>query len=121
MTEELFSAPVLQFAVLREADGSIAWRGDYMGKKVKAAVPVDQAARCVILLDPDAGAEKSFNNLFCIERSGSIAWSAELPQTHDAFIDVRMEPDGLHASSWSGFSLRLDPSTGRIIDRAFAK
>src|SRR5437667_10520488 len=114
MRVEIFSAPTLQFAVFREADGSISWEGTYEGKQVRVAFPVDQGERCVILLDPDFGGKAYFKNLFCIKRDGGIAWIAELLQTHDKFIALEMGGDGLlRAWSWSAYMLTIEPTTGQ--------
>jgi hypothetical protein len=120
MPEEIFSIPAVWFAVFRNADGSMSW-SDYRGEKVKAAVPLADGARCVILLDYSASKMAAFKNLFCVERDGTIAWTAELPETHDRFISIQMGKDGLLAYSRSGFNVTLNATTGQAIRYEFVK
>ena len=120
MREEIFSSPAAGFVVFRKADGSMSW-SDYRGEKVRAALPLAGGARCVILLDPNASEKGAFKNLFCAERDGTIAWTAELPETHDAFVNVQMGEDGLLAYSWSGFNVTLNATTGQAIRYEFTK
>jgi hypothetical protein len=68
-----------------------------------------RATCCIILLDPDAS------------ENGGLAWTAELPQTHDAFVAIEMHSDGLHAVTWSGFNVTLNPETGQVIRQEFVK
>jgi hypothetical protein len=121
MREEIFSIPAAGFVVFRNADGAMSWSNSYSGKEVGAALPLAGGTCCVILLDPDSSEKAAFRNLFCAERDGTIAWTAELPQTHDAFIDVQMDADGLHAQSWSGFNVTLNATTGQVIRQDFVK
>ena len=120
MREEIFSIPAAWFAVFRNADGSMSW-SDYRGEKVTAALPLAGGARCVILLDYSASEKAAFKNLFCVERDGTIAWTAALPETHDAFVDIEMGEDGLHAHSWSCFKVTLNATTGQVIRQEFTK
>lgn len=120
MPTEVFSIPGREFAVFRANDGSINWSGSYRGMKVAAASPIDDA-RCLILLDMMASKQEVFENLLCVERNGDAAWKAELPDQPDAFVKFEMTADGLHAWTWSGWSLKLDSATGKIIEREFVK
>jgi hypothetical protein len=120
MPEEIFSIPAVWFAVFRNADGSMSW-SDYRGDKVTAAVPLAGGARCVILLDYSASKKAAFKNLFCVERDGTVAWTAELPETHDRFISIRMGEDELRAYSGSGFEVTLNATTGQAIRCEFVK
>ena len=120
MPEEICSIPAIWFAVFRNADGSMSW-SDYSGDKVRAALPLAGGARCVILLDYSAGKKAAFKNLFCVERDGTIAWTAALPETHDRFVDVAMGEDGLLAYSWSRFNVTLNATTGQVIRQQFVK
>ena len=88
---------------------------------MRAALPLAGGARCVILLDPNASEKAAFKNLFCAERDGTIAWTAELPETHDRFMDIQMGKDGLHAHSWSSFNVTLNATTGQAIRYEFTK
>jgi outer membrane protein assembly factor BamB len=116
----VFAVEAARFTAFRAADGSMRW-SDYDGKKVQSAFPSADGARCIILWDGDACAKPRFENLFCVDRNGKTIWTAPLPDTHDFFVEARMEPDGLHAWSWSGFRLDLDPADGHVMSREFTK
>jgi len=117
MSTEVLSVP--GFRVLRDPDGSTRWEGDYRGMTVAAAVPFDGDSRCLIRLEITSSDEPTFQNLLCIERDGSLAWTAELPRSHDAFVKFELTSEGLFAWGWSGFRVKLDPATGKIIERKF--
>jgi len=88
--------------------------------EIAAALPIE-GERCLILLDMTASKEKVFENLLCVERSGSMVWKAELPDQPDAFVKFEMTANGLRAWTWSGWALRLEPATGKILERYFMK
>jgi len=119
MPIEVFSIPG-QFTVFRAVDGAISWSGSYRAMKIAAALPID-GERCLILLDTAASKEKVFENLLCVERSGNTVWKAELPDQPDAFVKFEMAANGLRAWTWSGWALRLEPATGKILERQFVK
>jgi len=89
--------------------------------KVNGALPIDNGSECVILLDPDASKEQTFDNLLRVGRDGNVVWKAELPQDHDAYVSFHRTPEGLVANSWSGYRVRLDLATGKIIEKQFVK
>ena len=119
MPIEIFSIPG-QFTVFRAADGAFSWSGSYRAMKVVAALPID-GERCLILLDTAASKQEVFENLLCVECVGNVVWKAELPDQPDAFVKFEMVADGLRAWTWSGWALRLDPATGKILGRQFVK
>ena len=121
MSTDVFTIPRLRFEVARNADGSISWSDTYGGQKVRTALPLEGGSRCVILLDTDASKQAVFRNLFCVGQDGDTIWTADLPETHDAFVSVEMGADGLHANSWSGFRVTLDLVNGRAIGWEFTK
>jgi hypothetical protein len=121
MSDGIFLIPSLQFSVFQGVDGSLHWQGDYQGMEVVAVVPADSNSTCIILLEPTASKQPTFQNLLRVDHGGNIVWKAELPGSHDVFADVQMKADGLYAHSMSGYLLKLDPSTGRILERTFVK
>jgi hypothetical protein len=121
VTDEPFSAPLLNLAAIQLPNGGRLFQGTYGGKRVAAALPIDRAARCIILLDWEAGEPNAFRNLFCIDRNGTIVWTAELPESYDRFTYIEMIGDRLWATSWSCFTVELDPMTGRVLSRTFTK
>jgi hypothetical protein len=119
--EELFSCEAALFLVFRRDDGSISW-SDYRGRKVQVALPLPGGARCVVLLADDTReSERAFKNLFCIERDGTIVWTAKLYQPIDAFMDAELSPEGLIAGTWSCFRVTMNPETGQVISEVFTK
>ncbi len=118
--EVLFGIQSQLFAVFRHSDGSITW-SDYDGRRVEAAFPTDDGAHCILLLALHPAAHPRFENLFCVDREGKGVWTAKLPNTHDYFVHAHMEPDGLHATSWSGYAITFDIATGKTIRREFVK
>jgi hypothetical protein len=102
-------------------DGSYSWSGEYDGTAVKRALPIDEGKRCILLLDPDANKRPAFENLLCIDQKGTLVWTAKLPTSPDAFLDVTSTPEGLLAKTWSGVTLLLDVRTGTELKRIFVK
>jgi hypothetical protein len=118
--EELFSCEPALFLVFRRDDGSISW-SDYRGRKVKVALPLAGGARCIVLLDYDAREKKGFKNLFCIERDGTVAWTAELYGPFDMFLTAELGEEGLVAYAATGYSVTMSPETGEVIRADFVK
>ena len=119
MRTEIFDCPALDLNVFREDDGSLTWRGLYKGVPIKDVMPV--GGECIILLDPDAGKQPVFKNLLRIGRGGYPRWLADLPASPDAFIDMRSERAGVSARTWSGYTIRIDPNSGRHLGQEFVK
>jgi hypothetical protein len=118
--EELFSCEPALFLVFRRDDGSISW-SDYRGRKVQVALPLAGGTRCVILLAYDAREKKAFKNLFCIERDGTVVWTAELYEPIDEFVSAKLGEEGLIAHTWSCFRVTMNPQTGQVISEVFTK
>ena len=113
MSVEVFSVPSFGFRVFQDANGSLHWQGDYKGMKVVNALPCSAGIHCIILLDMTASKKATFENLLCVGRNGHVVWKAELPKTKDAFVGFQRAADGLlHANTWNGYRVTLDPVTG---------
>lgn len=121
MDEVLFAMPDTTFRVTRGADGRPQWSGEFGGVKIASALPLERGCACIVLLDPDSNGSSSFRNLLCLQNDGGITWRAELPEGNDAYVGFSMENGVLSASSWSGFKVRIDIATGRILDAVFTK
>lgn len=102
-------------------NGSLSWQGDYEGMPVIALLAVKSNAVWIVLLEPSATKQPTFENLLCIAGDGHLIWKAELPSTHDCFVEVQDGPDGLIAATWSGYRVKLNPETGKIMERKFTK
>jgi len=48
-------------------------------------------------------------------------WTARLPSDPDAFIAMRLQGHRVTARTWSGFSIQLDPNSGRTLQQEFVK
>jgi hypothetical protein len=120
MPTQVFTLPGHEFSVFRGEDGAVGWSGGYRGTKVNAALPIDEA-RCLILLDTGASKREVFENLLCVDRSGKEVWKAQPPDQPDSFVKFEMTAGGLYAWTWSAWMVRLDPTTGKIIERQFVK
>jgi hypothetical protein len=119
--EELFSCEPALFLVFRRDDGSISW-SDYKGQKVQVALPLAGGTRCIILLDCFPPIRpKPFRNLFCIERDGTVAWTAEFYGPYDVYLSAKLGEEGLVAYLSSGYSITMSPETGEVIRDEFVK
>ena len=117
----VFSAKRLGLIVWRYDDGSLACTGRYNGIDVVDAVPIDDGARCVLLLDPDGGHRLVFENLLCVDPDGAVVWAAKLPSMPDKFVAMRLTDDGICANTWSCYLILLDPDTGAELSITFTK
>jgi hypothetical protein len=56
------------------------------------------------------------------EPDGSVTWRAPPPEGgQDAWVRVRLQDEAVVANSWSCWLVRLDVTTGAIIERTFTK
>jgi hypothetical protein len=87
----------------------------------RVLLSIETAKGSLILLDPAASKDPTFSNLLFVEH-GSIKWRAELPQSHDAFVEIRLiDTREIEAKSWCGFIVQIDLETGRIVKKEFVK
>jgi hypothetical protein len=102
--------------------GSLLWRGQPEGHRVRAATGLPDADGCIVLLSYEGG-PKNFQNLVRCRSDGTVQWRAELPdQTGtDAYVSFTLTDGQLKANSWSGFQVFIDESTGKIVRREFTK
>jgi outer membrane protein assembly factor BamB len=118
---EGFSIPDSRFRVVRRPDGSWRCDGEFAGRRVIEALPIDGATRCVILWDPDSSQDKVFENLLCVDERGRAIWKARLGSEADRFVAMQGENGEIWANTWSCYLVRLDPATGAVIERRFTK
>jgi hypothetical protein len=100
------------------------WSGQPDGRAVLTALFVPESDDAIVLLDADTpGAPKSDRNLVRCRVDGSVVWRAELPDPSgpDAYTEVTWAKAGLLGNSWSCYLVRLDPMTGRILEKTFTK
>jgi hypothetical protein len=117
----VFSSAPSGITVFQNEDGSYSWLGQYNGMSIRTAIPMDEGACCVLLIDPDASDRSAFKNLLCINVNGQPTWIAELPTSPDVLLDVSLSSEGLIAHTWSGIQVLLDSNYGGELDRKFNK
>ena len=73
-----------------------------------------------LLLEPTGD---GYVKVLVVERSdGSHGWHARPPEgDNDAWVSVRVEGDTALAYPFSGWLVRLDPGSGRELERTFTK
>jgi hypothetical protein len=77
----------------------------------------------VVLLAPPLGTGQ-VRNLVKVGASGEVQWRAQLPPGNatDSFVSVVTDADGaVIASTWSGYRVRISPTTGLIEESHFVK
>jgi hypothetical protein len=75
----------------------------------------------LILLDPGASKQPTFENLL-LRCHGQIKWRAQLPQSHDAFVSVRLTESGeIEARTWQGWTIKVNLQTGKTTKQEFVK
>jgi hypothetical protein len=89
--------------------------------KLPVLQEIETSKGSLILLDPDASKEPTFENL-SLRRNGLIKWKAQLPQSHDAFVSVRLTDSGeIEAQTWQGLLVKIDLETGKTTNKEFVK
>jgi hypothetical protein len=83
---------------------------------------VDVKGGFLVLLDPDASKEPTFENLLLVRPNGRIKWKAQLPHSHDAFVSVKLTETGeIEAQTWQGLLVNVDLETGKTTNKEFVK
>jgi hypothetical protein len=103
--------------------GVVSFEGMVEGALVEDAVLIDTVDLVAVLTGLEPGS-RPISNLFALEPEGRTAWVAELPTSSggECYVFVAVDDSGtLSAHSWSGYSVTLDPGSGKIIARQFVK
>jgi hypothetical protein len=76
----------------------------------------------VVMFDTEGDVYRSENLVF-LNSDGSRRWKAELPKNSgpDRFVGIVLDGEHIRASTWSCFTLWLDPLTGKTLRAVFAK
>lgn len=99
------------------------WTGMPDGMPVRDLHVAPDGRSAIALLDPPTGGGR-VRNLVRVTSSGEVAWRGELPEvgSADAFVGVDVGIEGvLLAATWTGYRVRLDPVTGRLLSQEFTK
>ena len=108
--------------VIRNAGGSIeSVIADFGGAPIYKVLPLLNENRCLVLLDPGFSKEPTLENLLCIEPSGRLSWKAQLPKSHDAFVDVLYTGGAIEGHTWNGCRVEIDLITGKSREIGFSK
>jgi hypothetical protein len=110
---------------LLDANGHIVWSwrppSGSVAQVLRLPDSEDVIARVERLTSTDIGPTNAAT-LYRLRPDRSVAWTAATPEDgHDSYVDVRWNRSELVANSWSGWFVVLDPSTGAILRREFAK
>jgi len=88
---------------------------------IRQFIPKVEFGGCVVLLDARVSDKPTFENLFMIRADGTNIWSAKLPESHDAFVNVVDQGATIVAHTWRGHLLEIDVATGRTMSDHFTK
>lgn len=106
--------------VLRDDADQVTWRGRPLGRRVSIALPIEGSADAIVLLD--AGVGGTFRNLIRLSPDRTVRWAAPLPRRgHDYYGYVGWRGSELVATSFSSYTVTLDPENGAIVRSEFTK
>lgn len=119
-----FSTIDREVVVTDSATGDVLWHGRPYEADVASLLAIPATADALVLLDY-MSKRGAFANLIRIGPDGEIRWRAQLPSADstDAYVEFDYDDDGdfVVAQSWTGHSVVIDPSSGKIIERKFVK
>jgi hypothetical protein len=75
----------------------------------------------LVLFDPCDSREPTPNNLAFVHQSGHVIWYAELPQSHDCYVEFEIRAASLMAWTFGGYRVELNAKTGGILRSTFTK
>ena len=74
------------------------------------------------LFHPQNSRDECISNLVLFDSQGALMWSAQLFQSHDAYVDFSVDANNaITAWTFSAYILRIDPETGECFDPVFTK
>ncbi len=89
---------------------------------IREISPLPGGKDLVVLFEMAHRGYKTVGNLIRITALGDLVWWAELTDTgSDAYTAIAVSDEGIQAFSWDGYSCKIDPTTGRILSKTFAK
>ena len=101
-----------------KVDG-LEWELDY---RVQDAF--ESGSNVIVLFDPSGDALKiqNFKNLVCYSKNKELLWIADLPtdKPADTYCGISSR-DPLKLYSFCSYTVRIDPSSGEIIEKTFTK
>ena len=109
--------------VIEDADHKLCWRGQPENRPVECATSIriaDDGLALYHYYRPDHP-YGGFQNLVRVRPNGSIAWRAELPESDDKYVAVKLVEGRIAAYSYGGYDVEIDLDTGRIVLKVFSK
>jgi outer membrane protein assembly factor BamB len=110
-----------QLIIRKRPEGTVVWRSTFEMPIIQI-VPLPASEGCLVLLDPGAKASPpTFENLLRVTVDGRIRWTAQLPESHDAFTGVAIRDGQIEAQTWKGQLVEIDQTTGKATRHRFVK
>jgi outer membrane protein assembly factor BamB len=108
-------------ARVTDREGTELWAGQPRGAHVVGVWPLPPTSDALILLRWEKRfTENQFRNLLRIQPDGRVVWAAELPSTDaDMWVEAGVVAGRIRATSWTGFTVDIDPATGRLGHRTY--
>lgn len=106
-----------------DASGRTLWRGRPLDGVPRSVLALEGSNDCIVLLRYEDAPAGPNTNLLRLAPTGEIVWRAGLPsdEANDTYVSVSRTADGVVANSWSGYWVRVDESSGMILERVFTK
>lgn len=113
------------FTADRNYSGSFIHTGapDMQERPIYESVDLSDGRGRVVVFDWSEDNRARLENLVCVDASGDVVWTAELPEGtgQDCFTGVRLVCGAVYAFTWSSFMLTLDPASGKTLGSVFTK
>ena len=107
--------------VARDARSNTVWVKEFDGCPVLKLLPLIGEKDCLVVLDPAASKQPTFENLLRVGSDGSIVWRASLPRSHDAYVNVVSTHAAIEAITWRGVRVLVDPANGAVREIGLSK
>jgi hypothetical protein len=115
----VYSAEREVLQIRDSASGGLRWEGTFDGGKVVCAVTLPRTADCVVLIE--SSQNEPSRNVLRVGPDGGVVWRADSALSFGAYVAMALRESKLMAWSWSGHMVRLDLSTGSIIESVLTR
>lgn len=109
--------------IISGSTGQVLWQGMPLGEPVSDVQTIPGSDRAIVLLDYMRRPTGPFENLLCVAGDGRVVWVAPLPSSSmsDAYVSFDLGTGSVEANSWSGYHVRIDPTSGTLDSQEFVK